>query len=62
MVGSSGGVGMSRRRVAVVYAAAAIAVIGAVSACSPDRPPNETLSVQFGQDPLTSLTSTIRRT
>ncbi|PVY29361.1 hypothetical protein C7458_106107 [Williamsia muralis] len=52
MVGSSGGVGMSRRRVAVVYAAAAIAVIGAVSACSPDRPPNETLSVQFGQDPF----------
>ena len=52
MAGSSGGVGMSRRRVAVVYAAAAIAVIGAVSACSPDRPPNETLSVQFGQDPF----------
>ena len=52
MAGSSGGVGMSRRRVAVVYAAAAIAVIGAVSACSPDRPPNETFSVQFGQDPF----------
>ncbi|PHV66465.1 hypothetical protein CSW57_09040 [Williamsia muralis] len=30
----------------MVYAAAAIAVIGAVSACSPDRPPNETFSVQ----------------
>jgi hypothetical protein len=36
----------------VEYAALALAVIGAVSACSPDRPPNETYSVQFGQDPF----------
>jgi hypothetical protein len=43
---------MSRRRFAVVYAAVALAVMGSGSACSPEPPPNQTDSVQFGQDPF----------